>query len=66
MAKERVFNPTDGPVVIDEHGHVLGGGEFGEVQGSALIDELLDQGRLVRPAAPEPKQGGKARPEPEE
>jgi hypothetical protein len=50
MATKRVFNPTDGPVVIDGDGHILGGGEWAELDiSSDLVKSLLDREQLLIP-----------------
>lgn len=51
------YNPTDGPVLIDDAGRVLGGGEFGPVDTTEQpTKDALEDGRLVRPDS-EPGRG---------
>lgn len=41
-------NTTDGPVVIDDDGHTLGGGEWGQVDPDAhRVQDLVAAGFLV-------------------
>lgn len=55
MATKRVFNPTDQPVVIDDEGRVLGGGEWAELDTTDdLIKSLLDREQLLVPADSKP------------
>lgn len=48
-----LFNPTPSPVVVDDEGHVLGGGESAEDLGLELdasserVKALLETGRLI-------------------
>ena len=41
------YNPTDSPVVIDLDGHVLAGGEWGDVQDNDLTQAALSGDRLL-------------------
>jgi hypothetical protein len=55
------FNPTDGPVVIDDEGHVLPGLEHGDVDSDAAeVQAAVEQGRLIladdEPEPPAPAQ----------
>lgn len=46
------YNTTDGPVVIDNAGRVLAGGEFGPVDtAQQTVQDAVDAGRLVLPDA---------------
>lgn len=46
-----VFNPTDGPVLLDLTGRTLGGGEWADVPSSPQVRAALDSGRLIEPPA---------------
>lgn len=55
MATKRVFNPGDQPVVIDDEGRVLGGGEWAELDTNTdLLKTLLDREELLIPADSKP------------
>jgi hypothetical protein len=48
-----VHNPTDGPVLLDSAGRMLGGHEWGAADTTDdMAAAALDSGRLIRPAAP--------------
>lgn len=48
MAHEVVYNTTDAPVIADDEGRVIGGGEWGAVDTTAdTVKRALDRGDLV-------------------
>jgi hypothetical protein len=51
MAAQFIYNPTDSPVVVDDEGHTLGGGEWGWAD-SRDIDDAIEAGRLVKADPP--------------
>lgn len=47
------YNPTDGPVLIDDAGRVVGGGEWAPVDSTdETAKAAFDAGRLLRAEAP--------------
>jgi hypothetical protein len=60
MTYKLAYNPTDGPVVIDTAGRMIGGRDWGAVDTTDdLTKTAVEQGRLVLPDPP----GKGARPE---
>lgn len=51
MTAQFIYNPTDSPVVLDEDGRTLGGGEWGWAD-SKFIGDSIDAGRLVKADKP--------------
>lgn len=48
MAQRVAFNPTESPVVIDDHGRTVAGLDRAEVDStSPVIKQAIDTGRLV-------------------
>lgn len=53
MAATSVMNVTDQPVVVDDAGHVLGGGEWADLDTSApRVAAHILAGRIIVPALP--------------
>lgn len=59
MSYETVFNTGTQPVVVDDEGRVIGGGEWGAVQSNEpVVRDLLESGALVRVEEPVPDTAG--------
>lgn len=43
-----VFNTTEGPLLLDEEGHSVGGGEKADTTLTTLVRDHLSSGRLVK------------------
>jgi hypothetical protein len=54
MSDRLAFNPTDTPVLIDDDGRSLAGGEWATVDDTAQpVLDAIDLGRLTWPAEPD-------------
>lgn len=61
------YNPTAGPVLIDDEGHSLGGHEWGPVEaGHSVVDEAVERGALTLLATDTEAEAAKADPDAEE
>lgn len=47
MSKSLFFNTTDSPVVIDDQGHIVGGGEWSNLDQTPEVERLIERGALV-------------------
>lgn len=43
----KYFNTTDGPLVVDEDGRIVGGGEWFEVKQTSKIKAAIERGDIV-------------------
>lgn len=53
----RAYNPTASPVIVDNKGHTLAGGEWGDVDETPQLRHAVDAGLILLAPAPvdEPK-----------
>jgi hypothetical protein len=51
VSAQFIYNPTDSPIVIDDEGRTLGGGEWGWAD-SKFVGDDLHSGRLVKADKP--------------
>lgn len=61
----RVFNTLDGPLILDEDGHTIGGREHADVPDTEHVRAHVRAGRLIEvPAQTKPASTPKAKPAP--